>query len=74
MPVSNFAEAVISLLARAVREILGNHAPKIGKSELRYGEGNSMFRPVFPILPRIPVEASFSHEHMVSGNQAWVAI
>jgi hypothetical protein len=27
-----------------------------------------MFRLVFPILPRIPIEAGFSHAAMVSGN------
>jgi hypothetical protein len=30
-----------------MREILGDHAPRIGKSELRYGEGNPVFRLVF---------------------------
>jgi hypothetical protein len=64
----NFAKAVVPLLARAVRQVLSYHASRVGKNELRYGEGNPMFRLVFPILIRIPVEASFGHADMVSGN------
>jgi hypothetical protein len=63
----NLAKAVIPLLARAVRQVLSDHASRIGESELRYGEGNPMFRLVFSILDRIPVESG--HEDMVSGSQ-----
>jgi hypothetical protein len=66
--VPDLAEAVIPLFPRAVRQVLGDDAPGIGKSELRLAEGNPMFRLVFPILPRIPIEAGFSHAAMVSGN------
>jgi len=67
--VSNLAKAVIPLLAGTVREILGYHAPGIGKSKLCCGEGNPMFRLVFPVLVRVPIETGFGHVAMVSGDR-----
>jgi len=49
-----------------MREILGDYAPRIGKSELGYGERNPMFRLIFPVFARVPVETGFGHGVMVS--------
>lgn len=66
---ANFSEAVISLLSGAMRQVLRDNAPRIGKSELRLRERNAMFRLVFPILLKGPIETRFSHTEMVSRNQ-----
>jgi len=51
-----------------MRQILGNHASRIPKSELRLAEGNPMFGLVFPILLGVPIKTGFGHAAMVSGN------
>jgi hypothetical protein len=45
------AEAVVSLLARAVRQILCDDTTRIGERELRSGERYSVSLLVLPILP-----------------------
>jgi hypothetical protein len=54
-------EAVVSLLAPAVRKIFGDHAPSVSKRELCLHERDAMLRLVSPVLLRVPLETQPGH-------------
>src|SRR3989304_7191141 len=79
-PLSNLANAVMSLLGRTVCQILGNHASGINKRELRLGEGNAVFRLIFLVLLGVPLETGLGHAKRLpriwrnSHTNVWLAL
>src|SRR5947208_1413374 len=54
-------ETVVPSLTPAMREIFGDHAPSVRKSELCLRERNAMLRLVSPVFLRVPFEAYPGH-------------
>ena len=54
-------EAVVSLLAQAMRQVLRDHTIRVREGELRLPERDPMLPPVLLILPRVPFEAGLRH-------------
>jgi len=54
-------EAVVPVLARAVRQILRDHTAWISEGELRQRKGDAVFPLVFSILLWIPFEVDLRH-------------
>jgi hypothetical protein len=61
-PPFDFTETVVSFLVRAVGNILCDDTLRVGESELRYPERDSMFSLILSVLVRVPFEADFRHD------------
>jgi hypothetical protein len=55
------AEAVMPLLARAMRQVFRDYAARVSKGKLGFCEGDSMFFLVFFILLGVPLESGLCH-------------
>jgi len=55
-PVVNQTETVEALFSLTVRQVLGDHAPRISKGQLGLREWNVMLSQVLPVLGIIPFE------------------
>ena len=60
-PAFDPTEAVVSLFARAMRQILRDHAVRIGEGELCLRERHRMLPLVLLILLRVPFEPGLRH-------------
>lgn len=55
------AEAVVALLPRAVREVLGDDSFGVREGVLRLLKWNTVLSLVFEVLPGIPIESDPRH-------------
>jgi hypothetical protein len=51
-----------------MRQVLRDHALRVGERKLRFGERYPMFRLVLLVFTEIPLETGFSHSLMLAEN------
>ena len=60
-PACDLTETVMALLTRAMGQVLGNHAVRVGKGKLRRSEWHAVLLLVLSIFLCVPLETHLCH-------------